>query len=152
MLDELMRKLRSTMDFTNEKNVELFEGYLAEIRNLDEPSCISKLINCLDDNAEYQELMYSVIHTIESFDDETYVQELFKTLPNSWEQSPEWIQVLHWRIFNSENTFEEYLKYLNSLTFSQTETVKKISEFIAKSDAEFSQHTSTILSSLKNQI
>jgi Immunity protein 30 len=76
--------------------VEKFEDTLAEIEDpIKDANAVAALISLLDDAAKYPELMYSIIHTAETSDDETYSMGVINSLPELWKSSPGWLQTIH---------------------------------------------------------
>jgi len=108
-LDLLREGLRSNA------SVESLEDNLASVMSYENPQCIGKLLMCLDDNYIYQEFMWSILHSVESFQIDVYVRELVKFLPMVRLKAPEWAVTLLLRILNSEehdglllNQFEQW--------------------------------------------
>ena len=64
-----------------ENYVKQFEEVLTQIVKLNDPNSIVLLCNFFDDSSEFDELMFSIIHSIEIFDDTTYVAQLIKATP-----------------------------------------------------------------------
>jgi hypothetical protein len=86
-----------------------FEEVLADVAALNDPRCIGLLLGVFPkDDKGFSELMFSIVHTIERFDDSTYVAEIIKSFPTFATASPYWSTVLHMRIFNNPGTFAEY--------------------------------------------
>ncbi|MEJ7659555.1 MAG: Imm30 family immunity protein [Hymenobacter sp.] len=56
-----------------DSNVTVFEETLHEISLFNDPAAIIPLLNLLDDSAESDDIMFDIIHYIESFDDTLYV-------------------------------------------------------------------------------
>ena len=82
--------------------VARFEEVLAEVVELNDPTCIVLLCAFFDDSEEFDELMFSIIHTIENFDDATYASQLVKAAPRLCENSPRWASIVFMRVLNSQ--------------------------------------------------
>lgn len=89
-------------------DVERFDATLAQIATLNDPRAIGLLVRFFDDKCKFPESMFSIIHTIERFDDETYVREILKALPILWQRSPYWAKVIHFRIFSQTASLRAY--------------------------------------------
>lgn len=100
MIELLIRRLNQHAKLENSADVERFDATLAQIAGLNDVRAIQLLTPFFDDNCKFPEVMFSIIHTIERFDDETYTGEVLKVLPTLWRQSPYWTNVLHFRILN----------------------------------------------------
>ncbi len=108
MIESIVTHLQRVDKLENSTDVERFDAALSQIASLNDPKAIGLLIPFFDDKCRFPEAMFSMVHTIERFDDETYVRELLKTLPDLWRRSPYWASVLHFRIFNHPPTREAY--------------------------------------------
>jgi len=104
-LESYISELRSLSKFDGEY-VEKFEQVLEKIDSLDDPNSIVPLSQFFDDEAEYDELMFSLIHLIEKFDDVTYINALLEALPSLSQKAPNWCSVLLKRVNNNSNSKE----------------------------------------------
>jgi hypothetical protein len=108
-----------------------FEKTLAEIAKASDPEIIGQLLTLLDDGTEYDELMFSIIHTIERFNDEDYVAQIIEALPMAWKKSPKWIQVIHVRIMNSQATLSSYMSTIKHASEETRQVAHIVFETIA---------------------
>lgn len=120
MIEGLIRHLQQYAKLEDSIDVERFDATLSQIAGLNDPRAISLLLPFFNDNCRFRETMFSIVHTIERFDDETYLRELLKGLPGLWSRSPYWANVLHFRIFNNAAAFQAYRSQL-----VQADTVTK---------------------------
>ena len=149
MLDKLIEELKDIMSQTNEDGfVTKFENKLEEIYSTDNPAMISKLLDVMDDKFEFDELMFSIIHTIESFDDFTYIQELFISMPDFVLKSPRWASIIVMRIINSSQTLKVFLDSLEILSPKKKEVLKLLLNSMAKRGSEIEKKVNPILTIL----
>jgi hypothetical protein len=71
---------------------------------------IGLLLLSLDDAAQDDAGMFSLIHAAESFDDDTYVNEFLSVLPQLLTKSPKWTSIVLMRCLNSEMTKEAMVR------------------------------------------
>lgn len=119
MIEPLIKHLQQYASLKDSIEVERFDATLGQIAGLNDPRAIGLLIPLFNDNCKFPEVMFSIIHTIERFDDETYVREILKTLPTLLAKSPYWANVIHFRIFNhppSRQTYRQWLEQADSET------------------------------------
>lgn len=76
-LAELIDKLQA-VDPDIPDNTPAFETLLADVFALRTPESICPLLTLFRDNAQYDELMFSIIHGHEIFDDTAYVAEILR--------------------------------------------------------------------------
>lgn len=94
-----------------------FEQALVELAENPDPAYLPELHLILDDACQQPEVMFSLIHFLESFDLQEQLQAFIQVLPNLAESAVEWTAILHTRIANdanAQNAFEEILKSMNS--------------------------------------
>lgn len=113
-LNDRIETLERLLHEQPENLVARFEDTLAGVAALADPASIGPLVALLDDAVD-DELMFSVVHTIEVFDDPIYVQEVLASLPELWRRAPRWAVILHIRIINSAPTFAAYQSQLDRL-------------------------------------
>src|ERR1039458_6736104 len=112
MIDALIKHLQKSAKLNDSIDVERFDATLSQIASLHDPKAIGMLLPFLNDTSKFPEAMFSIIHTIERFDDETYVQEILKGLPLFLQRSPYWANVVHFRILNHPPAFNAYRSHL----------------------------------------
>jgi hypothetical protein len=94
-----------------------FEQALAELAQNPDSADLPELHLILDDACQQPEVMFSLIHFLESFDLQEQLQAFIQVLPNLAKGSVEWTAILHTRIANdanAQNAFEEILKPMTS--------------------------------------
>ncbi len=97
-------------------DLDLAELALASIYEGGDEEQIISLIEFLEDNYEYEEVMFSIIHTVEAIEDEKYVNSLMKNrLYSLFQKSPNWASMLLLRMVNSESCFFYIEKSLESI-------------------------------------
>lgn len=62
----------------------------------------------LDDQTHHNEVMYGVIHLLESFAIEKQIQAFIEALPTLQKQAPEWVKTLNYRLLNDETARSVY--------------------------------------------
>ncbi len=151
-----MNRLQELLDTLSEINknpqsvsyVKDFEDVLARIWELGNPDCIPELVKFFDDNAEFYEMMFSIIHLIETFEDTSYVKGIIKSLPDFWNQSPEWASTIHIRILNSEHIRNLYLNEIRDIEFEKKNVLIKLLESINEENEKFIEKTTPLLNIL----
>ncbi|MNV06480.1 hypothetical protein D3C71_968590 [compost metagenome] len=86
--------------------MQAIDTALAEFMAFNDPSVIRPLIRLIEDSAQYDEAIFSIIHSIESFDDDVYISEALKELPYLVHKSAKWADILFMRILNSDSARE----------------------------------------------
>ena len=144
ILDRI-ENLRMIQANQNEGYVERFERALASIAELRDPECIVLLAGFLNDESDFDELMFSIIHTIEMHEDVIYCQELLKAAPTLCVHSPRWASILFMRILNSDPTCAELLRQVKNAPMSTKNAVRILMEQINQRSEEFVAKTSPVI-------
>ncbi len=137
MLTDLIVKMQSELNYHGDGYVQRFEDILGQVAALNDPACIAELLPLLDDDADHDEMMFSIIHTIERFDDATYVRSIVDHLGAVFAASPRWAVIVHMRIVNSPPAFAAYADYIKTLPKEKRDVVRKVLEALRKKNAKF---------------
>ena len=139
MIESLIQHLRQYEKLDNSTDVERFDATLSQIASANEPRVIGLLIPFFNDRCKFPEAMYSIIHTIERFDAQTYVRELLDALPAFLEKAPYWAKVLHFRVFNDPASRAAYRNYLKCAGQEVKLSAKELLTNMKRSEPKFVQ-------------
>lgn len=146
-LDQLIDSLKSVPRDRTPASFAQFEDILGRIAALDDPDCIGPLVLLLDDDESIDELMFSIVHTIEVFEDTVYVDRLFQALPALARRSPRWGRILHMRILNSEPTRTAYVERYQRGEPNEKAAARDVLTSVCECRPEFADRVNTILRS-----
>ncbi|MGK7904306.1 MAG: Imm30 family immunity protein [Hormoscilla sp.] len=94
--------------------IAAFENALTELAQNPQNRWLPELHLVLDDRCQQQDVMWDLIHFLESFDMKAQLLAFVKVLPELMARAPEWTEILHYRICNDESArvlYEEILLY-----------------------------------------
>jgi hypothetical protein len=148
MPDPLIEHLKIYSELKDSIAVERFEATLGQIAQLNDPRYIVPLLGFFRDDCEYHEVMFSIIHTIERFDAETYAREILKGLPGFWKNSPYWAKIIHFRIFNDPSSFKAYKTQLSDVDLQVRASVRELLSTMRKHEPKFFKHCDSLLALL----
>ena len=103
-LDTALRKVRAAAKLSGDGSVQALDVALAELAEHPTPSYIAPLLLLLNDAADYDEAMFSLVHTAEAFDDAEYTSRLLEALPAMRAKSPKWASTVLMRAMNRPPT------------------------------------------------
>jgi hypothetical protein len=141
---ELTEELQG-IDPDKSENVTAFEGLLAEVIALRTPDSIVPLLGLFRDNAQYDELMFLIIHGLEIFDDKAYVSEIIRGAPLLCRKSPRWASIIFMRVLNSEPTRLELVRQLRDADPDTKAAIKLLMEKINARSVQFLPKTTAVL-------
>ena len=122
-------KITQLSDMTSFEETQEFEKMVWDFVAQKENTVLEKLLNFFDDNCEYDEVMFSIIHAIETYDDDIYVKCILNNLYKIFKKSPHWGTVILYRIWNHDNCFNIFKK---NIYLSNQEALFQILDLMAK--------------------
>ncbi|MEH2389850.1 MAG: Imm30 family immunity protein [Nostoc sp.] len=112
--NNLLAILRENRLMQTQQQVTDFENALAEIADNPDEQKLSAYHLVLDDQCQQPEVMFSLIHFLESFDIEEQIAAFIKVVPQLMINAPEWTKIIHDRILNDDSACQVYQKLLHS--------------------------------------
>jgi Immunity protein 30 len=149
IIDALVAKLELLdLRLDSPNYFEDFEKIVREIGSLKDPSSIPALTRFFKDNSDdldIEDLMWSIIHTIEIFDMDVYIEKILEISPHICENSPRWASIVFMRILNSDKYKIELIQQLRQASPIVKENVKELMGKINKVNLTFLAKTTPIL-------
>ena len=108
-ISDHIKKLRNELD-NKDFDIQKFDNDLNLLFKMESPNIIIPLLSLFRDGFEYSEALFSVVHLIESYDNETYVRELISGLPELEGASKRWLGIVVHRLVNNEACYLCFLK------------------------------------------
>jgi hypothetical protein len=126
-----------------------FEEILSKFVLLRDYRSIKFLINLLDDECDYDELMFSIIHTVEDFEEVVYAREIGENISSVFLKAPEWAKLVLIRILNSPSSSNAFRDVINNLPKNERMEVVTILEVIKDENSDFVNKVMAILSGMQ---
>ncbi|MXO66715.1 Imm30 family immunity protein [Altericroceibacterium endophyticum] len=101
----------------------------------------SDLLSLLTDSAEYDEDMFSLIHTAETYDDIAYVRALLTVFPQLVSSSPRWASIVLMRVLNNPLTQAEMVVQLRTASAASKDATREMCDRINSVSPEFLSKT-----------
>jgi len=108
--------------------VTAFENALAALAENPNNEDLSDLHLILDDRCEQPEVMFGLIHFLESFDVSAQIQAFVAVVPQLILIGSEWTKILHNRILNDDYACHLYRDILHSLNSKKPNFVRQLLE------------------------
>jgi len=143
-LNVLISELRA-VDDKSPTYAATFECVLAKIVALRTVDAILPLLSCFDDDAPYDEVMFSIIHGIETFDDKAYLEQVLRGSVDLCANSPRWASILFMRILNAETCRHELVRQLRDADQKTKIAIKDIMEKINARSVRFLEKTTPVI-------
>jgi hypothetical protein len=149
-LDDFWQRLSMLLSVRNDGYVAEVESCLADIVALNTPNEINGLLALFDD-AVADEVMFSIVHTIERWDDRTYSEALIASVEKLWKVAPKWAKILHIRIMNSQSTSDVYFDRVKQADSEKQSTVRDIYVVVAREWPKLAGRVDAMLGILKHK-
>lgn len=130
--NDLMSTLKANKLMRSREEVLAFDNALTELAESTADVNLEELHLVFDDNCEHEEVMWGLVHFLESFDASQQLQALLNVVQKLAVSAPEWTEIIHYRIFNDEPTRFLYQDMLRSADLNTQQLVTKILEDIAR--------------------
>ncbi|MEG4306349.1 Imm30 family immunity protein [Microcoleus sp. D3_18a_C4] len=105
-----------------------FENALASLADRPQDEDLPDLHLILDDRCEQPEVMFGLIHFLESFDVSAQIQAFVTVVPQLMLVASEWTRILHSRILNDDEACRLYRDILHSLNSQEPNFVRQLLE------------------------
>lgn len=94
-----LENLKRYAKMETEEDIKLFEITAYELAETKDPEILKELIDIFDDECEYPEVMYSLVHAIETYPSDVYVKGVMLKIKNFLSYL-EWYKTLVYGILN----------------------------------------------------
>lgn len=91
-----------------ELECEAFDLALEGLAGDMEDAVIQQIFKVFDDDTEQEEIMFGLVHFLESYQMEMYLTQLLESLPEMLENARSWAIVLNQRILNDDSYRKDY--------------------------------------------
>ncbi len=105
--------LKELAKMKTSEDIREFEEQVWGLAQSKDPEVLGKLIDLFDDNCPYEEVMFSLVHAIETYPDEEYVKGVLKKISIGLSHYPDWLQILIFRILNNAKTLMVFRQNLH---------------------------------------
>jgi hypothetical protein len=113
--NDLLTILKNNCLMQTEEQVVQFENALAELAENPDEQYLSQYHLILNDQCEHPEVMFGLIHFLESFEVGKQIKALIEVVPQLMITAPEWTRIIHDRILNDELACQLYQNLLHSI-------------------------------------
>jgi hypothetical protein len=108
--------------------VAAFEGALEKLAENPDLALLPDLHLVLDDRCQQPEVLFSLIHFLESFDVVAQISAFVQVAPKLIFTAPEWVKVLHTRILNDEISLPVYKDVLRDINQAEPNFIRQLLE------------------------
>lgn len=124
--NSLIKVLEANYLLRSPDEVAAFEQALAELAQNPNPDDLPKLHLILDDACQQPEVMFSLVHLLESFDLQAQLQVFIQLLPDLVKRAAEWTTILHTRIMNDAIAQAAFEELMRSMDVQEQEQIRQL--------------------------
>jgi hypothetical protein len=125
-LNPLVDVLKANRLLRSVDEVNQFEKTLEQLAENPDPCDLLDLHLVLDDACEQPEVMFGLVHFLESFEVQVQVQAFVQVMPDLVKRAAEWSEILHSRMMNDAIARDVFEQTLRSRAIQHRGTVVKI--------------------------
>lgn len=141
-----IEKLKNSRFIRNDEEFKNFEQAIINLSSVNDCRVIKKLCEVFEDDTECEDVMFGLVHLIESFRGENAIKEFIEAVPSMLSHAKEWVNIIHYRILNNDFSRKEYINALKKVDIQTKQVIIKVLEDISKEDSEkFKTHVDEIL-------
>ncbi len=133
--DALIEKMNANRFMRSRAEVIAFEDAMAELAKNPKNEYLPELHLVLDDECEHHEVMYGLIHFLESFDAKEQFQAFIDVVPRLILRAPNWTKTLLYGILNDDPSRALYKEVLQSANSENREVVYQLLKEIAANES-----------------
>ena len=115
MDNNLLERVKAASQFQNAKDIKVFEEGVWKLAESQDEETFKNLIELFDDETPYPEVMFNLVHALESYPDEKYVCNLISNLNTGLIKSPEFYAGLFVAAINNKNCLSHIKKRISSI-------------------------------------
>lgn len=147
------QRLQDNRLMENNEQIAQFEEALEQITNERNPEHIALLCRAFDDDTEHHEVMYSMVHAVERYDEFSTpakaTAEFVKAIPSMLPHASEWLETLLFGILNEDASRRVFAEQLaNSTPTTQEQIVGVLRKIAAESPDQFQAKVDEILATI----
>lgn len=125
--------------------VAAFESALSDLARSRDPDDLLQLYGAFTDATEQHDVMWGLLHFVESFGMERHFQALVRALPAMLPDALGWAETLHCRMLNSEACRDYYKGLVRTRRGATKKAVEKVLKKIRDGDASFASRVQEVL-------
>lgn len=142
---DMAKRLYQARKMQTQEEVKQFEEAREALVSSGNTNVLSDLFAAFDDSTEQHEVMFGLVHDVESYEPQKYLTLLARATPKMLRTAKEWAKILHMRLLNSRKHRLIYRNVVRSLPPKTRSSIASLLEEIAHSEPEFRKRIQYLL-------
>ena len=145
---DMAKQLYQARKMKTQEEVRKFEEARISLVSTKRADVIRDILRTFDDSTEQLDVMWGLVHDVESLDPESYVRELSLEIPNMMSTARDWTIILLQRIINTKDYLALYKKVLKTLPKNTVDAHRDVLRQIANSNPKSKKLINTLLKTI----
>jgi len=112
----------------------------------DDVAYVTQLFDVFVDDCDQSEVMWGLLHFVESFDDETYISALLLSIEELSAKAKDWLEIILSRVLNNDDSKSQLIIALkNRSEFENTSVIKLLESFKTDEEPSLRDYASKVL-------
>lgn len=111
-LKKEIENLRKYSKMESQEDIKMFEIKSYDLAKTKDPEVLRELIDIFDDDCLYEEVMFSLLHAIETYPDDVYIEGVLLKVKD-FDKYLEWFTTIIYRILNHDDSRNLLMKKIN---------------------------------------
>lgn len=142
---DVFEKLKQYAKMESDEDIRRFEIGVWSLAETKDPEVLKKLIDLFDDECPYYEVMYSLVHAIESYPDEIYVKTLISKIDWGLKSYSFWLVGLIASVWNHSRCCQIFK---DNMSIASKDSLLKLFDLMEKE----SPHHQELIKSLRAEL
>ena len=148
-LEQAINSLSKEIQINHFNNVKNIDAKLAKIMAFKDCSVIRPLVRLIEDNAQYDEAVFSIVHSIESFENYVYINEIINEFPYLVKKAPNLATILLIRRLNNNTARECMIDQVSLTTPAIKNSILFLLQHINAEKPNFFEKTASLMKAIK---
>ena len=147
-MEKSIKILTANRHLRDEVEAAEFDFALAElsVESQDDVVYAARLFDVFVDDCNQPEVMWGLLHFVESFDDETYISALLTSANDLSLKAKDWLGIILSRVLNNDNSKNQLIAAIKNRSEIENETINKLLEkFRADEEPSLCDYASQVL-------
>lgn len=140
--------LRHNRFLSTPAEVAAFDQALASVPQCPRHEQLLALHSVFTDECQDHEVMFGLVHLLESFAMERQLRALVEVVPEMKVNAPEWVKILHYRVLNDDSSRACYKGLLHTASLSCQRAIASLLLEIQKEESQFANPVRELLAQL----
>lgn len=151
MNTDLIFEIEHELKGRKEEYVRRIERSIAQLVVANDTESIILLLQFLDDESEFDELMFSIIHAVEKLQDEQFIDVIIAKIGSIFSTSPRWATVILMRILNSPSSMAVLSRKIENISEENWQSIRAVIVAVRNRHSRFDERCGNLLKARRDQ-